>query len=69
MSKALEAARICVNKYIMKTSGKDSFHMRIKEYPFHAIRINKMLSCAGVDRFAVCFLCEVGEGVLMCFGV
>jgi large subunit ribosomal protein L10e len=50
-SEALEAARICANKYVTKTSGKDSFHMRVRVHPFHVIRINKMLSCAGADRF------------------
>jgi large subunit ribosomal protein L10e len=49
-SEALEAARIAANKYIVKTSGKDSFHMRIRIHPFHVLRINKMLSCAGADR-------------------
>ncbi len=49
-SEALEAARICANKYITKMSGKDSFHMRIRVHPFHVTRINKMLSCAGADR-------------------
>lgn len=49
-SEALEAARICANKYITKTSGKDSFHLRVRVHPFHVIRINKMLSCAGADR-------------------
>jgi len=49
-SEALEAARICANKYITKTSGKDSFHMRIRVHPYHVLRINKMLSCAGADR-------------------
>ncbi|ORX75089.1 ribosomal protein L10e [Anaeromyces robustus] len=49
-SEALEAARICANKYITKVAGKDSFHMRIRVHPFHVIRINKMLSCAGADR-------------------
>ncbi|OMJ28445.1 60S ribosomal protein L10 [Smittium culicis] len=49
-SEALEAARICCNKYITKTSGKDSFHLRIRVHPFHVLRINKMLSCAGADR-------------------
>ncbi|RKO97229.1 hypothetical protein CXG81DRAFT_6724, partial [Caulochytrium protostelioides] len=49
-SEALEAARISCNKYISKTSGKDSFHMRVRVHPFHVIRINKMLSCAGADR-------------------
>ncbi len=49
-SEALEAARICANKYIVKTSGKESFHMRVRVHPFHVLRINKMLSCAGADR-------------------
>ncbi|KAE8215019.1 hypothetical protein CF319_g976 [Tilletia indica] len=49
-SEALEAARICANKYITKTSGKDSFHLRVRVHPHHVIRINKMLSCAGADR-------------------
>jgi large subunit ribosomal protein L10e len=49
-SEALEAARICANKYMVKHCGKDQFHMRIRLHPFHVIRINKMLSCAGADR-------------------
>jgi large subunit ribosomal protein L10e len=49
-SEALEAARICANKYITKMAGKDSFHMRMRVHPYHIIRINKMLSCAGADR-------------------
>lgn len=49
-SEALEAARIAANKYISKLAGKDSFHMRVRVHPFHVIRINKMLSCAGADR-------------------
>lgn len=49
-SEALEAARICANKYITKTAGKDAFHLRVRVHPFHVIRINKMLSCAGADR-------------------
>ena len=49
-SEALEAARICANKYVTKTAGKDSFHLRVRVHPFHVLRINKMLSCAGADR-------------------
>jgi len=49
-SEALEAARICANKYLVKMCGKDGFHMRVRVHPFHVIRINKMLSCAGADR-------------------
>lgn len=49
-SESLEAARIAANKYMIKTAGKDNFHMRICPQPFHILRINKMLSCAGADR-------------------
>ena len=30
--------------------GKDAFHLRVRVHPFHVLRINKMLSCAGADR-------------------
>ncbi|GAB6022888.1 60S ribosomal protein L10 [Chamberlinius hualienensis] len=36
--------------YLVKHCGKDSFHIRMRLHPFHVIRINKMLSCAGADR-------------------
>lgn len=49
-SEALEASRICANKYMTKTTGKDAFHLRVRVHPYHVIRINKMLSCAGADR-------------------
>lgn len=49
-SEALEAARICCNKYMVKSTGKDQFHIRMRVHPFHVLRINKMLSCAGADR-------------------
>lgn len=49
-SQALEAARIAANKYMVKHAGKDAFHLRIRVHPFHVLRINKMLSCAGADR-------------------
>ena len=53
-SEALEAARVSANKYMTKFAGKDNFHMRIRAHPFHVLRINKMLSCAGADRLQVC---------------
>jgi len=49
-AECLEAARIVVNKYMSTQVGKDGFHMRIRAHPFHVLRINKMLSCAGADR-------------------
>ena len=49
-SEALEAARIAANKYMQNNAGKDNFHMRMRVHPWHVLRINKMLSCAGADR-------------------
>ena len=49
-SEALEAARVAANKYMVKFAGKEAFHLRVRVHPFHVLRINKMLSCAGADR-------------------
>mmetsp|Transcript_11250 Transcript_11250/g.17111 ORF Transcript_11250/g.17111 Transcript_11250/m.17111 type:complete len:213 (-) Transcript_11250:122-760(-) len=51
-SAALEAARVACNKYMIKTGGKDTFHIRCRPHPFHVLRQNKMLSCAGADRLS-----------------
>lgn len=39
-----------VARHLVKTSGKEAFHMRIRAHPFHVVRINKMLTVAGADR-------------------
>ena len=49
---ALEAARVACNKYLTKTTGKEGYHIRTRCHPFHVIRQNKMLSCAGADRLS-----------------
>merc|ERR1712110_615500 len=49
-SEALEAARIVINKYMTVHAGKDTFHLRIRVHPYHVLRHNKILSCAGADR-------------------
>ncbi|KNC54597.1 60S ribosomal protein L10-B [Thecamonas trahens ATCC 50062] len=49
-SEALEAGRIAANKYMVVNCGKDAFHLRVRCHPYHILRINKMLSCAGADR-------------------
>jgi large subunit ribosomal protein L10e len=49
-SEALESARIAANKLMVTMAGKDNFHMRVRVHPWHTVRINKMLSCAGADR-------------------
>ena len=49
-SEAMEAARVAANKVLNKVSKKDAYHIRTRMHPYHVIRINKMLSCAGADR-------------------
>ena len=51
-SEALEACRVAINKYLTKNIGKDSYHIRVRAHPFHVLRANKMLSCAGADRLS-----------------
>lgn len=41
---------MCVKRYLVKTAGKEGFHLRVRAHPYHVVRINKMLSCAGADR-------------------
>merc|ERR1711885_86048 len=49
-SEALEASRKSCNKYMLVNVGRENFHLRIRVHPWHVVRINKMLSCAGADR-------------------
>ena len=51
-SEALEACRIAINKHLVNTVGKDAYHIRVRVHPYHVIRANKMLSCAGADRLS-----------------
>merc|ERR1739846_165389 len=32
--------------------GKDAYHIKMRAHPFHVLRANKMLSCAGADRLS-----------------
>ena len=74
-SEALEASRIACNKYMAVNVGKENFHMRIRVHPWHVVRINKMLSCAGADRLqqgmrgafgkALCKSARVGIGQVL----
>jgi hypothetical protein len=55
-SEALEAGRIVINKYMTTQIGRDHFHLRVRVHPYHILRINKMLSCAGADRYVFSLL-------------
>jgi large subunit ribosomal protein L10e len=38
--------------FFVRLIGKDGYHIRCRAHPFHVIRQNKMLSCAGADRLS-----------------
>ncbi|MEM0000990.1 MAG: 50S ribosomal protein L16 [Desulfurococcaceae archaeon] len=57
---ALEAARVMTLKNLTKKLGENNFFLKVKAYPHHVIRENKMLAFAGADRLQ--------EGMRLAFG-
>jgi large subunit ribosomal protein L10e len=57
---ALEAARVNALKRLTAKLGENNFYMKIKVYPHHVLRENKMLAFAGADRLQ--------EGMRLAFG-
>ncbi len=47
---ALEAARVFANRYLVKGVGRNNFHLKIRLYPHHVLRENKLATGAGADR-------------------
>jgi len=47
---ALEAARIFANRYLVDGVGRNNFHLKIRLYPHHVLRENKLATGAGADR-------------------
>ncbi|MCC6012944.1 MAG: 50S ribosomal protein L16 [Candidatus Verstraetearchaeota archaeon] len=57
---ALEAARIIATKHLSAKLGENNYYMRIRVYPHHILRENKMMAFAGADRLQ--------EGMRRAFG-
>lgn len=57
---ALEAARVMVNKAMSVSAGDANYYLRVKKYPHHVLRENKMMAFAGADRLQ--------EGMRLSFG-
>ncbi len=57
---ALEAARMAAIKYLEKEVGKSNYHFKLRVYPHHILRENKMIAGAGADRLQ--------EGMRLAFG-
>ncbi len=47
---ALEAARIFANRYLVTGIGRKNFYLKIRVYPHHVLRENKLAVGAGADR-------------------
>jgi large subunit ribosomal protein L10e len=57
---ALEAARISINRRLLKDVGRMNFHLKLRVFPHHVLRENKQATGAGADR--------VSEGMRLAFG-
>ncbi|TAJ44624.1 50S ribosomal protein L16 [Methanofollis fontis] len=57
---AFEAARVNINRRLMKEIGRMNYHLKLRTYPHHVLRENKQATGAGADR--------VSEGMRMAFG-
>ncbi len=56
----LEAARMAVNRQLVKKIGQSNFYFKIRVYPFHVLRENPLATGAGADR--------VQQGMRRAFG-
>ena len=57
---ALEAARMSINRRLVKEIGRMNFHFKLRVFPHQILRENKQATGAGADR--------VSEGMRLAFG-
>jgi len=57
---SLEAARISINRRLLRDVGRSNFHFKVRVFPHHVLRENKQATGAGADR--------VSEGMRLAFG-
>ena len=50
---ALESARVTANRYIQTHAGRDGYHLKVRTYPHHVLRHNKIAQGAGADRVSM----------------
>ncbi len=60
MDRALEAARITANRFLLREVGRLDFHLKLRVYPHQVLRENKQATGAGADR--------VSDGMRNAFG-
>lgn len=49
---ALESARLVINRRLHNALGANGYHLKLRLYPHHILRENKILSGAGADRLS-----------------
>lgn len=47
---ALEAARVIATKHLSSVLGDAGYYLKVRVYPHHVLRENKMMAFAGADR-------------------
>ncbi|MEW5936443.1 MAG: 50S ribosomal protein L16 [Candidatus Thermoplasmatota archaeon] len=60
---ALEAARVVANRYIQKRAGNLGYHLKVRAFPHHVLRENKMATGAGADRVSSGMRASFGKAV------
>ena len=60
---ALESARVTANRYIQTHAGRDGYHLKVRTYPHHVLRHNKIAQGAGADRVSQGMRCAFGKNV------
>ena len=50
---ALESARVTANRYIQEAAGREGYHLKVRVYPHHVLRHNKIAQGAGADRVSM----------------
>ena len=60
---SLEAARISANRMLAKNAGATGYHLKIRPYPHHVLRENKLATGAGADRVSSGMRAAFGKAV------
>ncbi|MBU0980589.1 MAG: 50S ribosomal protein L16 [Nanoarchaeota archaeon] len=60
---AIESGRQAANRLLEKDVGKESFHMKIRIYPFHILRENPLAAGAGADRMSTGMKKSFGKAI------
>ncbi len=60
---SLEAARVAANRLLNKRVGQMNYHLKVRVYPHHVLRENKLATGAGADRVSSGMRAAFGKAV------